>query len=220
MVIPYWRRALLFIAREGLFKMIKLVLFTTLLSITQLGLADTEKKPAVDMSAANQAHASIKSGDKKDQPFWSKDQVKQSELEKKYKAEIAKNPDDKKLYAYLAGLYLTNNKTSKAIDAYQDAITHDSENPKLFTALSIAYLHHSKYDMASAMASEALRLNPELSGAKKINEYVTAKKEAIELAAKIPAGGSKFDMSGVAPHGSVMPTAVGEKPADLLHKLN
>lgn len=201
--------------------MIKIVLLTSLLSITQFGLADTSKKPAIDMSAANQAHASIKAGDKKeDQPFWSKDQVKQSELEKKYKAEIAKNPDNKSMYAYLAGLYLTNNKTTKAIDAYQDAITHDAKNPKLFAALSIAYLHHSKYDMASIMATEALRLNPELTGAKKINEYVTAKKEAIELAAKIPAGGSKFDMSGAAPHGSVMPTAVGEKPADLLHKLN
>ncbi len=199
--------------------MIKAILLTTVFSFTQLVAAESSK-PAIDMSAANQAHSSIKAGKKADQPFWSKDQARQSTLEKKYQAEIAVNPDNKKTYAYLAGLYLTNNKTAKAIDAYQDAITHDSENPKLFAALSIAYLHHSKYDMASAMASEALRLNPELSGAKKINEYVTAKKEAIELAAKIPAGGSKFDISGAAPHGSVMPTAVGKKPADLLHKLN
>ncbi len=199
-------------------KMIKLVILTTLFSLAQLVIADT--KLVMDMGVANQAHASVKAGDKKDQPFWSKDQVKQAELEKKYQAEIAANPDNKKTYAYLAGLYLTHNKTTKAIDAYQNAIMHDSENPKLFAALSIAYLHHAKYDMASAMANEALRLNPELSGVKKINEYVMAKKEAIELASKIPADGSKFDMSGKAPHGAVMPSAIGEKPSDLMHKIN
>jgi len=199
--------------------MFKLILLTTLLSLSQLVIADSSKKPAIDMSAANQAHASIKAGDKKDQPFWSKDQVKQAELEKKYQGEIAKNPNNKKTYAYLAGLYLTNNKTTKAIDAYQDAITHDSENPKLFAALSIAYLHHAKYDMAKAMADEALRLDPKLSGVKKINEYVVAKKEAIEVASKIPANGTKVNMTGKSLHGSVIPTAAsGTMPTDSIHK--
>lgn len=170
------------------------------------------------MGAANKAHAAIKA-DKKDQPFWTGEQTKQAELEEKYKKAIAENPDDKKAHAYLAGLYLTNNKTTKAIGAYQEAITKDAENPKLFAALSIAYLHHAKYDMASAMATEALRLDPKLSGVKKINEYVVAKKEAIDAATKVPAGGSKYDMSGKAPHGGVMPTAVGTKPTDLMHSL-
>ena len=73
--------------------------------------------------------------------------------------------------------------------------------------------------MASAMATEALRLDPKLSGVKKINDYVVAKKEAIEAAAKVPAGGPKFDMSGKAPHGNVMPTAMGKKPSDAVHKI-
>lgn len=186
--------------------------------MTQLGFAESSKKPVIDMTAANQAHALAKAGDKKDQPFWSKDQTKQAELEKKYQAEIEANPDNKKTYAYLAGLYLTNNKTTKAIDAYQDAITHDAENPKLFAALSIAYLHHAKYDMAKAMADEALRLNPKLTSVSKINEYIVAKKDAIEAASKIPAGGTKANMSVKAPHGSVMPTVSGKMPADSIHK--
>ncbi len=199
--------------------MIKLLLLTATFSLTALASAD-ESKPVMDMSAANQAHASIKAENKKDQPFWTKDQTKQAALEKKYQKAITETPDDKKPYAYLAGLYLTNNKTTKAIGAYQDGITHDADNPKLFAALSIAYLHHAKYDMASAMASQALKLDPELSGVQKINDYVVAKKEAIEAATKVPAGGSKYDMSGKAPHGGVMPTAVGDKPTDLMHKLN
>ena len=199
--------------------MIKLVLLTTLLFFTQLVLAETSKQPTIDMNSANQAHASVKVGDKKNQPFWSKDQTRQAELEKMYQAEIAANPDSKKTYAYLAGLYLINNKTTKAIDAYQDAITQDAENPKLFAALSIAYLHHAKYDMAQAMATEALRLDPSLKGVTKINEYVVAKKEAIELASKVPTGGSTMGMTGKAPHGSVMPTASSNKPSDNIHKV-
>ncbi|MEE9327411.1 MAG: hypothetical protein V3U71_08935 [Cocleimonas sp.] len=199
--------------------MIKVITLSTVFLLTQFALADTSKS-AIDMTAANKAHASIKA-DKKNQPFWSNEQSKQASLEKKYKKAIAETPDDKKAYAYLAGLYLTNNKTTKAIGAYQDAITQDSENPKLFAALSIAYLHHAKYDMASAMASEALRLDPELSGVKKINDYVVAKKEAIEAAEKIPTSGSKYNVLGrKAPHGNVIPTAIGTMPSDKIHKPN
>ena len=207
--------------------MMKLILLTAAFSLTQWVIADATgttkvmSKPAIDMVAANKAHASIDQGAKKDEPFWSKDQSKQATMEKKYKEEIANNPDNKKTYAYLAGLYLTNNKTTQAIDAYQDAITLDSENPKLFAALSIAYLHHSRYDMAKAMADQALRLNPELKGVKKINEYVVAKKEAIEAASKIPASAVKVDITkGSGLHGSLMPTAIGTKPADKIHNPN
>ena len=198
---------------------IKVITLSAVFLLTQFALADSSK-PAIDMTAANKAHASIETGDKKEQPFWSAEQSKQAALEQKYKKAIAENSGDKKAYAYLAGLYLTNNKTSKAIEAYQDAITQDAENPKLFAALSIAYLHHAKYDMASAMATEALRLDPKLSGVKKINDYVVTKKEAIEAATKVPAGGSKYNMSGDAPHGGVMPAAVSTMPSDKLHKPN
>jgi tetratricopeptide (TPR) repeat protein len=201
--------------------MLKLILFAAALTLSQLTIADADKgmgkQPVMDMSAINQAHASIKTGDAKDQPFWSKDQLGQSELEKKYKKEIAANPENKKAYAYLAGLYLTNNKTLEAIGAYQDAITHDPENPKLFAAISIAYLHQSKYAMAKAMAAEALRLKPDMKQVEKINEYIAAKQAAIEAASKVPATGKSTSMKGMAPHGSVMSAVTAEKPLDMIH---
>ncbi len=200
--------------------MIKLILLTVAFSLAPIAAANTDKeasKPATDMSSANKAHAAIKSDEKANQPFWSKDQVKQSELEVKYKKAITDNPDDKKSLAYLAGLYLSNNKTGKAIDAYQDAITVDAENPKLFAALSIAYLHHSKYEMAQAMADEALRLDPKMKGVDKISEYVIAKQEAIKAASEAPAEGEKIDMSkGGSLHGTLAPVG-GAKPSDKIH---
>ena len=202
--------------------MIKLIVLTAALSLTQLAVAEETKEPSKTMntSGMSKAHAAIKKADK-DAPFWSKDQTKQAELEAKYKKAIAETPDNKKNYAYLAGLYISNNKNTKAISAYQDAITADPKNPKLFAALSIAYLHHAKYSMAQAMATEALRLDPTLKGVDKINEYVVAKQEAIEAASKVPAAGVKVDMSkGSGLHGSVMPTATGTKPSDKIHNPN
>jgi len=205
--------------------MIKLIILVASFSLAQVVIAeDTAGNKKVlssqetkDMEAVNKAHAAIKPSNK-DAPFWSKDQEKQATLEKKHKKAIAENPDEKKNYAYLAGLYISNNKTFKAIDAYQEAITHDAENPKLFAALSIAYLHSAKYEMAQAMATEALRIDPKLKGVAKINEYVVAKQAAIEAASKVPASATTIDMSkGVGLHGSVMPTATGVKPSDKIH---
>ncbi len=165
------------------------------------------------------AHALSASSDK-NQPLWSKDQQKQAELEKTYKQAIANDPENKKNYAYLAGLYLSSNKSGKAIEAYQEAIMHDPENPKLFAALSIAYLHQSKFGMAKAMADQALKIDPSLKSVNKINEYIVAKEAAIEAASKIPAGGKIPDMSRFKKplgHGAAMPAASGEKPADKIH---
>ena len=95
--------------------MIKLILLSAAISLTQLAVADGTKTPnkqAMDMAAINKAHAEAKKAGK-DAPFWTEDQAKQAELEKIYKKAIADNPDGKKNYAYLAGLYLSNNKTSK-----------------------------------------------------------------------------------------------------------
>lgn len=202
--------------------MIKLIVLTAALSFTQLAVAEATKAPSktMDMTTVNEAHAAIKKADK-NAPFWSEDQKKQAELEIKYKKAIVENPDNKKNYAYLAGLYISNNKNSKAIEAYQEAITYDPENSKLFAALSIAYLHQGKYAMAQAMATEALRLDPTLKGVDKINKYVVAKQEAIEEASKTPVKDKNIDMSnGVGLHGSVMPTATGAKPSDKIHNPN
>lgn len=169
------------------------ITFLALLVITQTTLAQVTIAHASETADTknttelmNTAHASAHLSETKDQPFWTKDQSKQAKLETKYQNEIAENPDNKQSYTYLAGLYLTNNKTSKAIDAYQDAITHNPENPKLFAAISIAYLHQSKFAMARAMADEALRLDPSLIQVEKINEYIIAKQEAIKAAAMVP----------------------------------
>jgi len=208
--------------------MIKLIVLSAAVSLTQVVIAEDTKTPIpskphstnANMDAINKAHAAINPTDK-NAPFWSEDQAQQAELEKKYKQAITENPDDKKNYAYLAGLYISNNKNSKAIDAYQDAITYDAENPKLFAALSIAYLHQAKYGMAKAMADEALRLDPSLKGVEKINEYVVAKQAAIEAASKAPAAAStktNIDMTkGSGLHGSVLSTATGVKPTDKIH---
>lgn len=217
-------------------KLLLTVAISTVMSYTQMAVAEEVKAKADKAGAAkietvkantakkdfdtkllNQVHASVDSKTKveKDKPFWSEDQNQQAEKEKHYKKEIAEHPENKKTYAYLAGLYLTNNKTGKAIDAYQDAITQDPKNPKLFAAISIAYLHHSKYAMAKAMADEALRLDPSMKQVEKINKYIVSKQEAIEAASKIPAGGEKS--GSMAPHGSVMPAALGTKPSDAVH---
>lgn len=203
--------------------MIKLLLLTVAFSITQVTMAEVTNSPSKqtkDMAAVNMAHAAAKKAGK-NVPFWTSAQSKQAALETKYKKAIAENPEDKKAYAFLAGLYLINNKNTKAIDAYQDAITYDAKNPKLFAALSIAYLHHSKYAMAKAMADQALKLDPKLTQVNKISEYITAKQDAIEAASKVQAKGGVQPVSykgkGVAPHGSVMPTATGKKPSDLTH---
>jgi len=116
--------------------------------------------------------------------LWTSTEQQQAELEKKIKEQIAQNPDQKEQYVRLAGLYLSNGKTARAIKAYQEAIIHDPDNPRLFAAISIAYLHQSKYSMSRAMANEALRLNPELSQVKKINEYIDAKQAIINTASK------------------------------------
>ena len=193
--------------------MIKVILLATAFSISQIAFAEMSALPnkkATDMAAVNMAHAAAKK-DGKNVPFWTANQTKQAELEAKYKKQIADNPEEKKAYAFLAGLYLTNNKTSKAIDAYQDAISHDAENPKLFAAISIAYLHHSKYDMAKAMADQALLLDPKLKQVGKISEYIVAKQDAIKAASKVPSNDTQADSSKRI-------KAVGVKPNDLTHK--
>ncbi len=174
-----------------------LVLIITLISPLSLSaqeVVNTSTSMDNSVEVLNHAHkmANVKeAGTKAPEPFWSNEQTKQAKLEKKYQQAITAEPENKKNYAYLAGLYLTNNKTAKAIDAYQDAITHDVENPKLFAAISIAYLHQSKFDMAKAMADHALALDPELKQVAKINEYIVAKQEAIKAAQTMNASPEK-----------------------------
>jgi len=197
----------------------KLVILTLTLSLSQFISANEVVNTSTSMEAINQAHANVNNEDKKDQPFWLDQQKKQAELESIYLKAISDDPENKKNYAYLAGLYLTNNKTAKAIDAYQDAITYDAENPKLFAAISIAYLHQSRFDMAKAMADQALLLDPKMKQVEKINDYIVAKQEAIAAASKIPANPTASSLTGnmAAGHGAVMPDISSGKPKDAVH---
>ena len=198
------------------------MLFLTAITISQFVTAELAKSE-IDMDAVNRAHANVqqqnsqeKVGGHTNLQNWTQDQTKQAELEKQYKSAILSDPKNKKNYSYLAGLYLSNNMSSKAIGAYQEAIMHDPTNPKLFAAISIAYLHMARYGMAKAMADEALRLNPELKGVKKINEYVVAKQEAIKSASKVDA--SQVTTNKVS-HGSVLPTSMSIKSSSEINTI-
>ena len=112
----------------------------------------------------------ISSGDN----FWS--QGKLIEAETAFKNAVKEVPDSSTAHQRLASLYLTMNKTREAISEYQDAIALDSENPKLFIGIAIAYLHSKYYNMAEAMVMQAIELNPELAQTKKLKTYIDTKK--------------------------------------------
>ena len=77
--------------------------------------------------------------------------------------------------------------------------------------------------MAKAMVDQALRLDPEMKQVEKINEYIVAKQEAIEVASKIPATASSAssDAGHGAGHGAgsgtIIPKMSASKPKDAIH---
>lgn len=109
--------------------------------------------------------------------------------------QVSKNPQSSYAKSKLGAFLLSQNKASEAIPYYQDAISLDPQQPKLFAALSIAYLHQSRYSMAKAMADEALRLAPDMAQAKKLNEYIKAKNQVIEMTEKASAHSQKPSLS-------------------------
>ena len=111
------------------------------------------------------------------------------QAEKDFRKAIEINPESSQAHAVLAGLLQTMNRGTEAIDEYQTAITLDPENPRLYVALSISYLHQQRYGMAQAVANEALRLDPEMANAKKLVEYIEAKEEVLKRAASVDISG-------------------------------
>ena len=163
--------------------LIKVTLAALLLIIVEGSIADTiSAQKNANQAIENKGMLDNSHTRKTEEAIWTSTEQQQAELEKKIKEQIAQNPKQKEQYVQLAGLYLSNGKTARAIEAYQEAIIHDPENPRLFAAISIAYLHQSKYSMSRAMANEALRLDPELSQVKKINDYIDAKQAIINAA--------------------------------------
>lgn len=126
------------------------------------------------------------------------------EAEKVFKQAISDFPDEKLPYARLAGLYLTNNDAVKAKGAYQDAIIHDPENPRLFLGLALAYMHLKSYSEAEVMTRRALELDPDLPAARKIDGYIEKKKETGQGMSEKPAGaGTVSNPHATNPHGAV-----------------
>lgn len=120
-----------------------------------------------------------------------KDLIKKKKLDRmetQLRELVISNPDSSQAKSRLGAFLLSQNKAGESIPFYQDAITLNPEEPKLFAALSVAYLHQSLYSMAKAMADEALRLAPDMSQAKKLNEYIDAKQQVIEMAEKASSG--------------------------------
>lgn len=168
-----------------------------------------QSNPAIN---EDPAQASLDAGKK----LWSENKLDLAEAE--FKKAVEEYPGSAQAHATLAGFLLLQNKTVEAIPAYQQAIILDPENAKLFAGLSIAYLHQSKFNQAKAMADEALRLNPEMKQAEKLNEYIDAKLEVMELAAKVPADqpGAEPDdaMHNMPNHGTVAGDAVAPAAQD------
>lgn len=109
--------------------------------------------------------------------LWS--QGKFTEAETEFKKALEINPESSTAHARLANLYLTQNKTPEAVKEFQNAINDDPENAKLFIGLAIAYLHQQYYQMAETMVIQAIEIDPEMANAKKLKDYIDAKKERI-----------------------------------------
>ena len=137
---------------------------------------------------------------------WSEQKMEQAEQD--FRKAIELSPDSAQAHAILAGLLQTMNRGTEAIDEYQTAITLDPENPRLFVALAISYLHQQRYGMAQAVANEALRLDPEMENAKKLVEYIEAKEDVLKRAASVDVSGqAPLSPTGALPAGHPAPAA-------------
>ena len=137
----------------------------------------------------------IKNGDQ----LWSEKKFEEAEKAYRKASEIDEESSDP--YRRLAALYMSQNRTSDAIDAYQDAIVRDTEDATLFIGIALAYLHEQSFTKASLMTQRALQLDPELAQAKKLEEYIVAKQEQIAE--------QETDQATTAPH----PMPGNDKPA-------
>lgn len=110
-------------------------------------------------------------------------QGKLTEAEDQFKQAIKTAPDSSAAHARLAGLYLTQNQSARAIDEYQHAIMNSPEDARLFIGIAIAYLHGQHFEMAQAMVAQALALNPQMTNAKKLKSYIDQRRELMATSA-------------------------------------
>lgn len=105
--------------------------------------------------------------------YWAENKLELAEQQ--YLQAMQADPESRAAHRQLASLYLAQNKTGQAIEAYQNAITLDPENASLFVGICLAYMHQGAYSRSHAMCSQALRLNPDLENAQKLQAYIQAK---------------------------------------------
>ena len=146
------------------------MLLKILLSLLLIGLSSGSVLAAPDVQSL------IDTGNRQ----WS--EGKTSEAEISFKQAISADPGSANAYSRLASLYLTENRLDEAISNYQEAIMRDAENPRLFLAVSVAYLHQAHYEMAQAMVQQALELDPQLEDALKVQEYIRIKQKTLKEA--------------------------------------
>ncbi len=98
--------------------------------------------------------------------------------ESAYQKAIQAEGDSARAHARLGSFYLLRDRPHEAIGEYQAAILRDPENARLFVAIAVAYLHERAYDKAHAMLQRALELEPDLANARKLQQYMEAKRQA------------------------------------------
>lgn len=103
--------------------------------------------------------------------LWSEGKLQQAET--RFRKAIEHEPDSALPHARLAGLLLSQHRNAEARKEYQYAIMKDPENPQLFLALAIVYLHEKSYSNAQAMLNVAMELAPEKENVHKLQEYLT-----------------------------------------------
>ena len=137
---------------------------------------------------AESVDEAIKDGDQ----LWAEKKFEEAETAYRDAAKI--DEESSGPYRRLAALYMAQNQTRDAIDAYQDAIIRDSEDATLFIGIALAYLHEQSFTKANLMTQRALQLDPELVQAKKLEEYINAKQEQVAQQAESPAASAPHPM--------------------------
>jgi tetratricopeptide (TPR) repeat protein len=128
-------------------------------------------------AVATDANTLVEAGNK----LWSEGQLEQAEST--FREAIELDSGAALPHARLAGLLLSQNRNDEARTEYQNAIINDPEDPQLFLALAIVYLHEKSYSNAQTMVDAALELDPELENALKLQSYMTSKTAMLEDAA-------------------------------------
>lgn len=123
--------------------------------------------------AATDASRLVEEGNK----LWSENKVKEAEAA--FREAVEADSEFVAGYSRLAAVLVVQNRSAEAVQAYQSAIMLAPENARLFASLSIAYLHMGHHQMAQAMASHALELDPDMDHAKDISKYIDAKMKVI-----------------------------------------